>query len=623
MAGGSTTSITPSRPDVKTVLTHVLPSIGPVEVSVYGKAAVMLRFLSESQEKLRLQQLAQLGALCRCFPGARSVRWDYTVALLYFSEWLRVKGVRTGITLGTVRFSSTVEALQCLSLVWNVGHLPETFAAEKGLLRFLRQRNDDGLLSPLNWPKAPDGFDKVIEIKGQAEKYVLRNDYLGLSRALAALKLARSWDSCPDEIKPTIRDMAIPYLLGSGEEDLPWQNVQRFFALVRHLAYLSMAAPVAGLTWFSSILVYLSAKNKRDMDPQDLRETVCEICSPVERAVAKRIYHSTAARRVVAAVASQTFRYLIESREPIGDLVDWLLVRSALPFKLDPSVSTLPVELGPVNFRSHFVPILSGPSEIEGSLIEKGFKEPCVLVYRAWNSDVVLEPDEVTISAWAAESAEECRLGRLIVWMAQTLDNVRCDRKSTFDMLAKADLEPALFGLFKQALKALMPGYGLRLEPWPLKEMGFFGAYGLEPGGGRVWACAGDLGDNVAKYITRDRRRYVRGKRLLEAYEEVLGLRELRIRLRRQWRRKRPRQYCLLVTAGVRLGRDGNDALEFDGGILTISSRSGRMIWYGLETKRRGGDPRKSLEKRLNQCEIEATVELLTKRHAVAKVELR
>lgn len=102
---------------------HVLPQIGLVRIPLYPPADISYEHLQENKEITRLNQLRHLGALSVALPGTRLARWDYTVALLYYSLQFTVSGFNSKFKIDSIEFSSTIAALQCASLIWNIGHL--------------------------------------------------------------------------------------------------------------------------------------------------------------------------------------------------------------------------------------------------------------------------------------------------------------------------------------------------------------------------------------------------------------------------------------------------------------------------------------------------------------------
>ena len=62
--------------------------------------------------------------------------------------------------------------------------------------------------------------------------------------------------------------------------------------------------------------------------------------------------------------------------------------------------------------------------------------------------------------------------------------------------------------------------------------------------------------------------------------------------------------------------------IEFDGGILKISSKSGKLTWYGLETKSGRENPTASLTKRLAAIGIAGAITTIDSNHAYCEIEL-
>ena len=133
------------------LIEHVVPQVGPVQVRLFSPANELLEILREKKEVNRLSSLRHLGALSFALEGARLARWDYTVALLYYSSQMTIPKFNSKFTIGRVKFSSTIAALQVASLAWNIGHLPGTFSVEKGVYRYLSSRSPQFPASALNW----------------------------------------------------------------------------------------------------------------------------------------------------------------------------------------------------------------------------------------------------------------------------------------------------------------------------------------------------------------------------------------------------------------------------------------------------------------------------------------
>jgi len=277
---------------------------------------------------------------------------------------------------------------------------------------------------------------------------------------------------------------------------------------------------------------------------------------------------------------------------------------------------------GCIRLRTHYGGVGDSPARIESLLKRKNFPLPLVLEYRSWNSEAMIEPDELVIDAMVEGSASPDDVGRLLVWMVKRFETPDAAPNDSFELLRKADFERAYVSLLKRAVELSFPGLTVALEPWPLARFGLFPEMPPEESRGMVWACDAELGCPMAKHIVRDRRRSV-PPGLRDRYAELLGIRELRKHLRRKWLGKGLRQLCLLVTGSVRFRGRRRDLIEYDGGIVVASSRGGRITWYGLESKRGHGNPLLSLRERLQRLGIQAPTYQLSSRHAFVELKLR
>ena len=188
--------------------------------------------------------------------------------------------------------------------------------------------------------------------------------------------------------------------------------------------------------------------------------------------------------------------------------------------------------------------------------------------------------------------------------------------------MRKQELETGYEQILSKAVETHFPGISVVLDPWKLKGFGLFvGVSNDSKRWGRVWASRSTLDDPYIKYLLRNRRRFV-PKELEEEYTELLGLAELRKSLKRKWGKSRPRCRWLVVSSSVKFQKEGRTIIEYDGALLKVSSRSGKMTWYGLEAKSGREDPARSLRKRLKAIKVEAEVRSLNSSYAYVELPL-
>lgn len=116
------------------LLTHVFPTLGKIQVELFGLAAQIYKEFQKKEIK-RLRCLLQLGKLAQIHSAAHHTRWDYIMLKLYL---LKVFSTCPGYGLGnevpTLNLRSGQEALQAYSLLRNFGHLNGCFETERLVL---------------------------------------------------------------------------------------------------------------------------------------------------------------------------------------------------------------------------------------------------------------------------------------------------------------------------------------------------------------------------------------------------------------------------------------------------------------------------------------------------------
>lgn len=601
---------------------HVIPNVGLQTITLFPPADRLYDVLQAHNEIRRLNKLRHLGALSRTFPGTRHARWDYSAAILHFIAGLKPLGLASAFTVGNTRFSSKIAALQCAALAWNIGHVPGTFAVEKGIYRFLYSRSKKELVDGLDWPDKES--ESTRHIVRRANDFVLKHDYLGVARALAVLKLMHMTAAGDPADRQLVLDFLAPFLL---DYDLPtsqqWARLRRAFKLARHLAYLTIDAPVSGLQWTPNVSSLF--EHQIDAHPstslEDVSAVLSEVLSPVERLVFNALYHKPEARRETEAIASHVAHHLRRPGNAEERIADWLtkgLIQQLRLGELPHGEHIYPI--GSATFRSHF--LLAGPPiRVEVDAAPRLCDYFIALRYNAWNADVLLEPDEFVVSAFAGRPARPSDVGRFLRWVIETFDARRSPRDEVLENFSRAELGKIYVELLGNAVSCWNPALTLKVEPWRLREYGIDHDAIIEDRPGGIWASAADLNDSLLKHVFRDRYRSIPPE-LREQYAELTGLRALRNRFRADGRTSRARCRWLVVAGSVRFCSNERELIEFDGGLVKLSLRSGRLHWYGIETKSSGRGAVRSLKKRLAALKIQAPVRRLGVKSAYVEIEL-
>lgn len=430
---------------------HLLPSLGLVEIPIYPPADKLLGVLKRNKEDRRLWGLRHLGALTHALPGARHTRWDYTVAMLHYSSSIRTTGSKASFRIGNIDFSSLPAALQCAALIWNIGHLPGTFSVEKGVYRYLLSKNASKPADSLDWPQTNDNVAK--QIRDSANAYLKENDYHGLARVLAVLKLLTFAEAEDSWYREWLASFGAPFLLKYG--DAPshqWDKISIAFPIIRHCAYLTMDYAISGLTWGPNVPGLLESVLSQSSRPlNDLLQIVAEVLSPVEHQMYKKLYHHEAARTEAAVVSDHIFKHLIQKPDPSKIISSWLgesLFHRLGIGRIQPRHSHRVAAT--MTLRSHLSSTPDSASGIEEKLRNKGFELPIVFEYQAWSSDTVLEPDELIIDVMTSSGATTGDVGKLLAWWISEFEDFFGDPKEELVVLRKIEMSNTYLGLLEK-----------------------------------------------------------------------------------------------------------------------------------------------------------------------------
>ncbi|MBC7119551.1 MAG: hypothetical protein H5T36_03815, partial [Methanobacteriaceae archaeon] len=148
------------------ILREFLLGIGNKNIVLYGEAARLYRCLREEKFFERLKKVEQLGVISQVEISASHTRWEYMIFQLYLIQKLfKEKGKRSlgDLKLGGMELSG-VELLQLWVFIFNIGHLPGTFATMRGLLLAMEKDNELKKKLKKEVPdKLKEHFNEVIE----------------------------------------------------------------------------------------------------------------------------------------------------------------------------------------------------------------------------------------------------------------------------------------------------------------------------------------------------------------------------------------------------------------------------------------------------------------------------
>lgn len=220
-----------------------LPGHGLVNYRLYPHAAETWSYLERHGRIRHLRRTDQLGALKSIYPGAHHTRFEYIVVQLaiinklceltghqaegfHLSSKLR-DNHQLDLDLGNL---SKGDALQCIVLLNNIGHLSTTYAGERALLEFLRIEK-----------KACTAFIEGLNIsrddRREVRKSVKSDHTIRLHQYLAIFLLSRYRRTRKDKL---ISDFLIN-LFHSYIKTAPYfQSLKLLYSSIRKLAYISL-----------------------------------------------------------------------------------------------------------------------------------------------------------------------------------------------------------------------------------------------------------------------------------------------------------------------------------------------------------------------------------------------
>ena len=395
---------------------HVIPQLGFVTVPLFPPADWVYEKLKAEGELRRLSQLRHLGALSFALEGARLARWDYTAALIYFSWLFKLKGFNSTFRLGGEEFSSSIAALQCLSLVWNTGHLPGTFATEKGVYRFLYKKSQDDPVGVLDWPF--DGVEEINEIRKYANSFLSSTDYTGLSRVLAVRKLLGYCKNDSDRLYKFTIGFFAPFMLGYDPgHSIQWSKLRSAFSLIRHLSYLTVDIPFSGQRWTPNVpdlFDYYINQEKKDIQLDHLSDCISELLSPIEKQIYDHLYHSDRARSEVSIFSNAVTKKLLSVTKPSTMISNWGLEGLTRKLNLKKRKRYAVNRCVLIKLRSHFTSYPGRIVAIEEELRSLGFDLSVAYEYKAWNSDTMFEPDELLVDVILSGAPNQDDIGRIL-----------------------------------------------------------------------------------------------------------------------------------------------------------------------------------------------------------------
>ena len=228
---------------------YFLPQLGRLNVELYPYATKCYNLLNNYGHIKRLKNIDQLGVVRNVYEGAHHPRWEYVILQLSLINRLKELYLARGLGLSSTRTeflgyrTSGAEILQIWVLLLNSGHLPGTFASERGLLKIFKQssrpRNafKNGLRS-----KEKQFFNKVLT----------NEDIYSVHKILISFHLGRyhrfnDYDTRSTKFAEFLQEILNFYLFSPDDENLANRRykLKSAFRRIRQISYLFLDSQYA------------------------------------------------------------------------------------------------------------------------------------------------------------------------------------------------------------------------------------------------------------------------------------------------------------------------------------------------------------------------------------------
>jgi len=294
---------------------YSIPLLGLLKIELVGYPETFYYLLEEKGEISRLQKLKHLGILQNVFMGMRHTRWDYAVTMLYLIQLLsgaKLEGLSTKKKVGKLYLSGR-DMMQLLALANNIGHLPGTFAVEKGTMRYL-----------ITHKVIARKFCKSANL---SEANFKKIDYLNLNKLFLLFKL-RSWlddievNDHEREVIEAVKILSNEIFLSQPKTE-HMKKIQDYFNFIRRISYQLLDCLYVNLPIQIDYREFISQFSKFRINKEEMQR-IYKLTDHYACIVYKEIYHSDRACKAVVVWADEVFKSLAKQNNALKVVKKWL-----------------------------------------------------------------------------------------------------------------------------------------------------------------------------------------------------------------------------------------------------------------------------------------------------------
>lgn len=557
-------------------LSYVLPLIGPIEIELYDFAENLYKILKSKGEIQRLQSLAHLGVLQDLFPGIKHSRWDYTIVNLYLIDLLRLEGLSSAKKVGSLRLSGK-DMLQTMALIANIGHIPGTFAVEKGIMRAIYQ---DSTI-----------YDKIIEgssfKKSQLTKSQL--NYIFINKLLACLKL-QDWiqnanDDENKQILQAVHILAKDLFLNTSDKEHR-KIILSYFNQIRRMSYQYLDSIYVDLPIVIDLPKFISNFGKNKQQQAQYFEYINNLLPEYERILYAKIYHSKEAREIVMKYSRATEQWMLNNEDRMNAIRD-LISAAEIPQEIQEIKQEIEENLNYHKIFTIYIRTQFESNLLIDSFIEKGIDE---FEYEASKVIQGIDP-EAQVCIFYVPGLKESITGELTsgdilldIWLNDSKKKLKAlSILLVFFYLNFCQKMNTIFGIgfiweaiFKAIIEDVLQGYTVKIETFP--DEFFLDDFLLinEKDKFMVFSSRRDLEEVLSAFRKKTDPSWPKDKK--RKFNELKSLQRL---LRKTFKPKKGIRALHLVVPGDVEFRDKNtkkSIAEFDGAQLKIIMRGNDLI---------------------------------------------
>lgn len=225
-------------------ISYHFPRLGKVTTTLHDYTRDLYDLLETDRLVSRMQRTDQLGNLRHFYPGAHHTRYEYIVLQWHLLDRLARSHVEAQELMGLngpvqevphvhgAKGPPTgVDVLQSVVLLSNVGHLPDTMAAERAVMALMEERPE--LLQAFK--KGLDGGSALHLEKAQRQFDIDSFRYLSI-----ALWLQRALNRDVDRQAVRYAQAILQRVLLENRTDWHWTRLITLYRHVRRLSYLAL-----------------------------------------------------------------------------------------------------------------------------------------------------------------------------------------------------------------------------------------------------------------------------------------------------------------------------------------------------------------------------------------------